>query len=167
MISPSLGMNSPAVTRMMSPLRRKALLVVENLAVAGSNPRPGGPVSFLAVMSRRAFLRFSVRLAPAFGHGLREVREQHGEPEPHRNPEDEPCRCLALAEERLEEECSGEDGPDQDDEHDGVADLHTGIELAERVDDRLADDGRVEERTGLGFSGHCEVPQIGRSFRRS
>src|SRR5262245_4061670 len=64
MISPSLGMNSPATTRTTSPLRRNALVVSVYLAVPGSKPRPGASRSFFAVMSRRAFLRLSACALP-------------------------------------------------------------------------------------------------------
>src|SRR5262249_27939180 len=64
MISPSLGMNSPAVISTMSPLRRSALVVLTYLAEAGSNPRRGASASFFAVRSRRARLRLSACAFP-------------------------------------------------------------------------------------------------------
>ena len=63
-ISPSLGMNSPAVTSTTSPLRRNALVVLVYLADAGSNPRRGASTSFFAVRSRRARLRLSACALP-------------------------------------------------------------------------------------------------------
>src|SRR5262245_11187138 len=63
-ISPSLAMNSPAVTSTMSPLRRSALVVLTYLAEAGSNPRRGASASFFAVRSRRARLRLSACAFP-------------------------------------------------------------------------------------------------------
>ena len=44
----------------------------------------------------------------------------------------------------------GDDRADQDHEHDGVAYLHAGVELFERVDDRLGEDLAVEQAAGLG-----------------
>ena len=55
------------------------------------------------------------------------------------------CACVAEAE-VAEEQDGREDAADQHDEHDRVAGLHAGIELAEAVDDRRSDDRRLEQR---------------------
>ena len=99
--------------------RRDAL---DDLAVAGDRPRrprrarrrPCAAASTATRLSARVALRrrrascamtslarlaqrVGLRLAAAFGHRLGEVREQHREPQPERDREDEAGRRLALA----------------------------------------------------------------------
>src|SRR5262249_40095156 len=67
----------------------------------------------------------------------------------------EPRRRLALADQGLDPERAREDGAHPHDEHDGVADLPPGRQLAERVDDDLApgkgrEPGRSERANGFG-----------------
>ena len=52
----------------------------------------------------------------------------------------------------LEEQDRGEDAADQHHEHDRVAGLNPGIELAEAVDDRLSHDGGLEQRPLSGLA---------------
>ena len=87
-----------------------------------------------------------LRLAAAFGERLGEVGEQHREPQPDRDVQDEPGRRLAVARERLEPESGGENAADVDDEHHGIAPLHARVELAQRVDDRRSQQRPVEHR---------------------
>ncbi len=74
MISPSAGITSPATTTTTSPLRRdSAGTAIEGAvgpALVGHGLGPG-----LAQGGR-------LGLAPAFGHGLGKVGEEHREPEP-------------------------------------------------------------------------------------
>ena len=78
---------SPASTRTMSPLRRRARRARSSSAALHAAARP----SFVApdVAARRA-QRGGLRLAAPFGERLGEVREQHREPEPGGDREDEP-----------------------------------------------------------------------------
>ena len=139
-ISPSHGTSSSASMRTMSPLRSVADDTVCDGRVA---PRLG------ELLRRRVLARLAqrvgLRLAAALGHRLGEVREEHGEPEPERDREDEAGRRLALADERLDEEDGREDAADLDDEHDRVLELVTRVELLERVDDGALDDRPLEE----------------------
>ena len=154
-ISPSLGMKSPASTSTRSPLRSSALVTR-----VATSPSPGrtrrcsaARSSRFATMSRRALAqRVGLRLAAPLGHRLGEVREQHREPEPERDREDEARRRLALPDQRLDEEHRGEDAADEDDEHHRVPDLVARIELPERVDQRAAHDLGIEQRSRLGVS---------------
>ena len=105
-ISPSPGMNSPASTSTTSPLRRSALVVRKRRASSGSK----APLSADALelpgddVAARLAQRVGLRLAAAFGHRLGEVGEEHREPEPERDRQDEAGGRLALAAERLHEE---------------------------------------------------------------
>ena len=91
-----------------------------------------------------------LRLAATLGDRLGEVGEQHGEPQPDRDIEDEPCRGFAVSEERLGPQGRGEDAADIDDEHHRITPLHARIELAQRVHDRRADQAAVEHREVAG-----------------
>ena len=77
MISPSDGMNSPAVNDDDVVLAQRC----------GRNRlRAGRRSSRLATVSVRVFRkRVGLRLAAALGHRLGEVGEQHGRPEPERD----------------------------------------------------------------------------------
>ena len=114
-ISPSPGMKSPASTSTRSPLRSCDASDGARSRVA---PRRRDLLG-LNVLARLA-QRVGLRLAAPLGHRLGEVREEHGEPQPERDREDEARRRLALPTERLHEEHRREDAPDLDDEHDGV-----------------------------------------------
>jgi hypothetical protein len=108
-------------------------------------PRGPAELARLNVLPRFA-QRVGLRLAAPLGHRLGEVREDDGEPEPQRDGQDEPGRRLAVPRERLHEEPRREDAADLHHDHDGVAELVTRIELAQRVDDGAPHDGDFEER---------------------
>src|SRR5262249_49206541 len=113
MISPSLGMNSPATTRTTSFLRRDALVVSVDLAGRGSEGPPGSLEQLLRGDGPpRLPETLGLRLAAALRYGLGEVGEHDREPQPQRHGEDEPGGCFALPEERLQEERGGEHAPD-------------------------------------------------------
>ena len=95
MTSPSPGMKSPASTSTTSPLRRQA-----GTTSCRRSRRPAVlEPSFLAG-DRRAGLaqRFGLGLAAPLGHRLGEVGEEHREPQPERDGEDEAGGRLAVAE---------------------------------------------------------------------
>ncbi len=72
--SPSLGITSPASQTTWSPSCRSA---------AAPAPRAGGGIEPAALgAAADGAQRVGLRLAAALGDGLREVREEHGEPEP-------------------------------------------------------------------------------------
>ena len=82
MISPSAGMISRAATTTMSPLRSCSDGTV-SVVPSGSQP--------VAERLRAALAqRVGLRLAAALGERLGEVREEHGEPQPDRDLDDEP-----------------------------------------------------------------------------
>ena len=154
MISPSAGMMSPASTRTTSSLRSD---VAAHHGDRGS--ALGGGQALGLDLSARLAEGVGLRLAASLGHGLGEVREEHGEPQPDRDPEDEAGRRLALAHERLQPEQRGQDGAHVHHEHDGIADLAPGRELAERVDHRRPHDRAIEQRALLAVS-HCWTPHL-------
>ena len=139
---------------------------LDDLAVGGDRRRPLRRPRRSPLASADAGTRFSVPsgveepglglrahlaqgvglgLAPAFGHGLGEVGEQHRQEEPDGDGPVEDARVG----DGLDE---GDDGADQNHEHDGVLDLVPGVELLERVDQRMAEDLAVEEAPGLGHT---------------
>ena len=79
--------------------------------------------------------RVGLGLAPAFGHGLGEVGEQHREPQPdgHRARRTRGLAVVALGR-STKNSTVVEHGADQHHEHDRVAGLGAGVELDERVD---------------------------------
>ena len=83
MMVPSLGMTSPASQTTTSPLRR---------SMRGNRVSlpPTPPCNLRAIgLGARAAQRLRLRLAAAFGDGLGEVGEEHGEPQPERDLADE------------------------------------------------------------------------------
>ena len=103
-------------------------------------------------------------LAAPLGDGLGEVREQHRQPQPDRNREDEAGRPVVreLSERRADADDRREDAADEDHEHHRIADLHPRIELAKRIGDRAAHDLPVTYDTGARARGRrrpaSEVP---------
>ena len=98
--SPSAGITSPASTSTTSPLRSSSASIGCHLrAVRAAASSFLAQVCFFSAAQRRR-----LRLAAAFGQRLGEVGEQHGEPQPQRDREDEAGRRLALAAERLHEQ---------------------------------------------------------------
>ena len=85
-------------------------------------------------------------LAPAFGHGLGEIGEQQGEPEPEGDGQDERRGRLALAQQGLEVEQGGQGAADPDREHHRVLELVDRVELGEGGPDAPA--SRWRARTG-------------------
>ena len=140
MMSPSPGIDSPADTTTMSPSRRSPDETSLDRGALGCGIRHLVVPRDEVRDRRRARLpqRVGLRLAAALGHRLREVREDHGEPEPDGDGPGERARHLGAArdlgsaEERLgDREHRGEHGADLDDEHDGVVPHLAWIELAE------------------------------------
>ncbi len=86
--------------------------------------------------------RVRLGLAPALGHRLSEVGEQHGEPQPERDlpREQRPPRSV---DQLLDEDHRGEQAARLDDEHHRVLDLNPRVELAERIQCRLPDDAGI------------------------
>ncbi len=78
-ISPSAGMNSPALTITRSFLRR--------LGAGNDLDPPARPESVRDRFGPRLAQRVGLRLAAAFRHRFGEVGEQHGEPQPERDLE--------------------------------------------------------------------------------
>ena len=151
--SPSPGITSPASTSTTSSFRSE---------LPGTRRDGRAPLGLRQALGLDVLARppegLGLGLAAPLRHRLGEVREEHGEPEPHRDPEDEARGRLALAEERLEPEPGGEDAPHEHDEHDRVPDLDPGIELPDRVDDGAPHDGAVEEGSRLRLSRHVSSP---------
>ena len=81
MTSPSAGMTSPAAHTTRSPFRRSRRGDFFHRGRLAQATRDG----VLAGLAQR----FGLRLAAAFGHGLGEVGEEHGEPEPDGELRDE------------------------------------------------------------------------------
>ena len=101
MISPSPGMNSPALTITTSPLRSARGRHGLGPAVRQQPVRDGlGP---------RLAQRVGLRLAAALGHRLGEVGEEHGEPQPGRDLAGEQ-RVARAADEFLQEDRSSSAG---------------------------------------------------------
>ena len=139
--SPSSGTMSSASIRTTAPF-------LSSSASCGCQEAPcRGALSTLATTrSLHAAQAGGLGLAAAFGERLGEVGEQHREPQPDRDGEDEASRRLALARQGLEAEDGGQDAADIDDEHHRVAPLHARVELGERLADGRAHEHRVEER---------------------
>ena len=85
--------------------------------------------------ARRA-QRVRLRLAPALGDRLGEVREQHGQPQPERDHADEPELARVAARELEDEDHRRDHAAELDDEHHRVLELQPRVELRERVADR-------------------------------
>jgi hypothetical protein len=79
-----------------------------------------------------------LRLAPAFGDRLRQVREDHGQPEPDR---DRPGEHRRVGDRGV----GGQHGTDLDREHDRVVELDPRVKLLERVRQRLPQHLGVEQ----------------------
>ena len=108
-------------------------------------------------LGARLAQRVGLRLAPAFGHRLGEVREEHREPEEHGDQAGEHVLARGRLPEVAEEEDRGEHAADLDDEHHRVARHRARVQLHEAVDERAPDDRRASNsRVGaaLGETGH-------------
>ena len=94
-----------------------------------------------------------LRLAPPLGHGLGEVGEQHGEPEPDGHLKTEAQRLVR----RPEEERDGrEERPHLGGEHHRVFHQRPRVQLGKRRDGGLPKDFRLEE--GMRFYRHGKYP---------
>ena len=80
MISPSAGMNSPALTHDDVALAQRGR---RHRLASGRPARSRFAIGLGAGLAQRVGLR----LAASFGHRFGEVREQHGQPEPERDLE--------------------------------------------------------------------------------
>ena len=107
-----------------------------------------GSASFLAGdVAARLPQRVGLGLAAALGHRLGEVGEQHREPQPHRDADDEARRDFARPVSADEDQHRRQHAADEDHEHHRVADLVARVELAERSRAmRPPHDRRVEQR---------------------
>src|SRR5215469_1805107 len=151
----------PPVTELRSPPLSRitgALSPVMALSLTEATPSitsPSAGTKSPASTSTTSPLR-RLGLAAPLGHRLREVGEEHGEPEPKRDTEDEAGRRLAVAsvQQGLQPEQRGQDGAHVDHEHHGIPHLPPRGKLLEGIDRGLPDDGQIEERTSLGGRYH-------------
>ena len=129
--SPSPGMTWPASTTTTSPLRRSeagTLVSRPSTQLAGDGllpqPAQGGRLG----------------LAPALREGLREVREEHREPEPEGHLRGEPGghRPRGGRHQVAQPDEGGQHAAHLDHEHHGVLDHPPRVELPEAVEDRRA-----------------------------
>ena len=121
--SPSAAIRSPAVQTMRSPILSSLLGTTtsrssDQLAGGRLGPHPAQLVG--------------VRLSPALGHRLGEVREEAGEPQPEADLQVE-------AREVDEQPDRRQDRAEPHDEHDEVLDLVARVQLREGADHGLAD----------------------------
>ena len=141
MISPSDGIISPADTTTTSSM------------VSCDDGTCSMPAVGAAAVGHRLGAGLAqgggLRLAAALGHRLGEVGEQHGEPQPGGDEPGEEVLLAGGVAEVAEEQDRGEHAADQHHEHDRVAGLHAGVELAEAVDDAPA--GRSPARTAAAW----------------
>ncbi|MEH2595320.1 hypothetical protein V1278_002233 [Bradyrhizobium sp. AZCC 1577] len=89
--------------------------------------------------------RQSLRLAAAFGNGLGEIGEQHGEPQPQDDLERE-GEVLAAGHQIAQEYHGRERGHDFDHEHHGVLHHQPRIEFCKGRPDCRQHDARIEHR---------------------
>src|SRR5206468_9214840 len=100
--------------------------------------------------------------AAALGDRLREVREQHREPEPDADRADEPELARVAPREVEDEDARRDRAPELDDEHDGVPELQPWVELRERVADRVQHERAREDAARLP----CHREAVSRSSER-
>ena len=153
--SPSAGMRWPAVTTTTSPAVSSMLGTLDGLPVGQPPPGEG--------LRARAPERRGLRLAASLGHRLREVREQHGEPEPCRDQGGEEVLLRARVRDVLQKEDGHDHAPDLDEEHHGVARDVSWVELAERGEQGATDDPGVEQGGWLLRAHSCRCSRIGPS----
>ena len=124
MTSPSAGIDVARLRRSTTSSRRSAAR--RNPSELLLAPAADAACLRLHVAPRRA-QRIGLRLAAPFGDRLGEVREQHREPQPRGDGEDEP-RLADLGWSRRAHAATAmsgrEDAAHEDDEHHRVADLH-------------------------------------------
>ena len=90
--------------------------------------------------------RVGLRLAAAFGDRFGEVREQHREPQPQRDRQNETGRGFAVAGQRLKPQQRRQNASDIDDEHHRVLPLILRQQLHEGIDQRPLEDARGDQR---------------------
>ena len=130
------------------------------LAQAGRRHRLGAAVGLHPVGDRLgAGLAQGVGLglAPALGHRLGEVGEEHGEPQPegHLAGEERPA---GAGQQLLDEHDRRQQAADLDDEHDRVLDLGPRVEFPQRVQAGLPDDAGIPDRDGTSDVSHGAIP---------
>jgi hypothetical protein len=110
------------------------------------------------LLGHHIFLRLTqrsgLRLRAALGERLREVGEEHREPQPQCDGENEARGRLGLAAQRGDPEDRGEHAAHVDAEHHRIAQLRARIELPERLHDGRAHERRIEHGTGCGMLIH-------------
>ncbi len=111
-------------------------------------------------VGRRAHFaqRSGLCFASALGYGFREIREQHGEPEPDDQLKGELGIDGMTPQQVRDVQDADQRSPDLHHEHDGVLHHVARVQLLERRTDRRLDDRRVEQRTRIFFGlGHVET----------
>ncbi len=118
----------------------------------GGHAHAGVAARFLELLGHDVALgaaqRRGLGLGPAFGERFGKVREQHREPQPERDREDEAGRRFGVARERGDPQDGRQDAADIHAEHHRIAELRARRQLPERIDDRRLDERGVEHRTG-------------------
>ena len=112
--------------------------------------------------------RVGLRLAPALGHRLGEVREQHREPQERGDEAAEPVGRRADPVDVAEEQERREDAADLDDEHHRVLGLQARVELHEAVDERAPHDRPARTSRGprrFEWCGSVSGPRGSSVFR--
>ena len=138
--SPSDGIMSPASTSTTSPTLSSVLghqPIVLRIACLGQQLGLG--------LGALAPQRVGLRLAAAFGDGLGEIREQHGEPQPQDDLELEDD-VSAAGDEIADQDHGGQRRDDLEHEHHRILDQRARIELDEGGADGRHDDLRIEQR---------------------
>ncbi|MNL20646.1 hypothetical protein D3C87_1419040 [compost metagenome] len=91
--------------------------------------------------------------ATAFGQRFGEVGEQHREPQPYGDGQDEARRGFCLAAQGHDPQHGGQDAAHVHDEHDGVLQLRGGRELAQAVQQGGRDQRAGPHAEGALFRG--------------
>ena len=148
MTSPSPGMISPA-----DDDHDVALAQLDARATCSTPPSTSTVGERLGLHLAQ---RVGLGLAAALGHGLGEVGEQHGEPEPAADQADEEADVCAAADERRRRTSIGrDDAADLDDEHDRVAGDVARVELDERRRPTARPDRARASRRSRRFGDGC------------
>ena len=137
--SPSPGISSPAATTHdVADLQQRSTGHLLDRAV--------GPPDVGDGLGPGLAQRVGLGLAPALGHGLGEVGEQHREPQPQRRPGRRTRSRSAVAGQVADEEERGQHAADLDHEHDRVAGHARGGRACGSCRTAPGEDGRVEQR---------------------
>ena len=138
MISPSDGIRSPASTRTMSP----TLSVVLGISLKFFELVPLNSLALVSVRVRRK--ASACALPRPFGDRLREIGEQHGEPQPHDDLEFE-ADMPASGQEIANQNDGGQRRDHFEHEHHRALDQRARIELHERLADRRNHDLGIQQ----------------------